>query len=159
MSMPLAFRCVALSSERFAAYFLLSDRELIERGARRMTVDAQPGYPCRVSLVDAEMGEAVLLLPFEHQSAHSPYRASGPIFVREQAVQAQPAIGEVPDALRRRLISVRAYDRAGMMVNADVIEGRVLQSAITGLFTHPDTEYLHLHNARPGCFACRVERT
>ena len=156
--MSIAFRCVALPAELFAAYVALPDQDLIDRGARRTTVDARPGYPCRVSLTDAELGESVLLLPFEHQSAHSPYRASGPIFVREQAAQAHPAIDEVPDVLRRRLLSVRAYDHGGMMVDADVVEGRVLESAITRLLADPHTGYLHLHNARPGCFACRVER-
>lgn len=158
MSESLAFRCVALPVAQFVALFGLTDQALIERGMRRMSADAKPGYPCRVSLADADPGESVLLLPFEHQPAHSPYRASGPIFVRERAVQAHPAIGEVPDALRMRLLSVRGYDRAGMMVAADVVEGRVLEPVIGRLFADPDTQYLHLHNARPGCFACRVER-
>ena len=123
-----------------------------------MVADAKPGYPCRVSLEDAEPGEPMLLLAFTHQPAHSPYHASGPVFVRERAAQAYPKIGEVPDAIRRRLLSVRAYDAADMMIGAEVTEGADLEASITRLFSDAQVSYLHLHNARPGCFACRVDR-
>jgi hypothetical protein len=117
-----------------------------------------PGYPCRVSLEDAEPGERLLLLTFEHHGVDSPYRASGPIYVREGAVQADPAVNEVPLQLRRRLLSVRAYSAAGMMRDASVVEGKDLEGAVETLFADPKVAYLHLHNAIPGCYAARVER-
>ena len=156
---PSSFRLVALSAKQFAPLFAQSDETLARQGIRRMTADAKPGYPCRVSLADAEPGEQILLLPFTHQPADSPYRASGPVFVRAQAAQAFPGIGEVPDAIRRRLLSVRAYDAADMMIGAEVIEGSELETATARLFGDVRVCYLHLHNARPGCFACRVDPT
>jgi hypothetical protein len=50
----------------------------------------------------------VLLLPFEHQPASSPYKSSGPIFVRKVAVQAYVEPGAIPEYVLMRLISVRA---------------------------------------------------
>jgi hypothetical protein len=120
--------------------------------------DSKPGFPCRVSLRDADIGEPVWLLHFVHHDVPGPYRGSGPIYVREQAVAAALAPGEVPELLRSRLLSLRAYDADGMLVDADVCEGTVLESLVTRLFADPSVAYLHVHNARPGCFNCRIER-
>jgi hypothetical protein len=50
---------------------------------------------------------------------------------------------------------VRAYDEDHMLVDADVIEGASLDEAAQRLLR--DASYLHVHNARPGCFAARIE--
>ncbi len=155
----MSFRIVGLAPEPFAPLFSLDDAALAARGARRRVADAKPGFPCRVSLEDAEPGEEVLLLRWEHHATDSPYRGAGPIYVRRNAGRAfRGAPGEVPDMLRRRLLSVRAYDAAGMMTAADVTEGRGIEETIAALFANPAAAYLHVHNAKPGCFACRVDR-
>ena len=156
--MDIPFRLVALQKEAFAPLFAQTDEALAVQGIRRVVADAQPGYPCRVSLADAAPGERLLLLPFTHQPAAGPYYASGPIFVREGVEQAVPAVGEVPLAVRRRLLSVRAYDAAGLMVGAAVCEGAELEAQVGRFFARDEAAYLHLHNAGPGCFACRAER-
>ena len=153
-----SFRLVALPHEPFAPLFKLSDDELAARNARRMIVDAKPGFPCRVSLADAEPGETVLLLPHAHHAAASPYRGEGPIFVREDARTVHPAPGEIPPMFRHRLLSVRAYDADGMMREAEVAKGDALESVILRLFADPLIAFLHLHNAGPGCYNCAVLR-
>ena len=152
------FRIHALPVEPFAADFSRDDEALRERGIRRVVADDRPAYPCRVSLQDACEGERLVLLPHLHHDVDTPYRASGPIYVREAAVQAQPVIGEVPALLRSRLLSLRAYDARGMMVWADVVPGSELESGIAQLFAIERSAYLHVHYAKPGCYACRVER-
>jgi hypothetical protein len=99
----------------------------------------------------------VLLINYEHQPAHSPYRAKGPIFVRESAVTAYDA-SAIPPVLRSRLLSLRAYDADGMIVEADVVEGMNVEILLTRLFGRPDTAYIHIHFAKRGCFAAQVER-
>lgn len=153
-----SFQFVALPREAFAHLFAQSDTALARIGIRRLQVDAHPGYPCRVSLQDAEVGETVLLLSHPYHDVASPYRAAGPLFVRENAMTAHPPANEVPLMLRHRLLSVRAYDANGMMRAADVVEGSALADAIRRFFTDPHTAYLHIHHARQGCFACRVVR-
>jgi hypothetical protein len=123
-----------------------------------MVVDEKPGFPCRVSLADAEVGETVLLVSFTHHDVRSPYRASGPIFVRRNAATARPAANEIPLMFRHRMLSIRGYDAAGMMVGADVVDGSELEGAIRRLFADESVNYLHIHNARPGCYNCRVVR-
>ena len=156
--MKSSFRLIALESEQFAPLFRQSDEELAATGARRMVVDEKPGFPCRVSLVDGEVGETVLLLNFLHHDVSSPYRASGPIFVRSSAGTATPAVGEIPVMFRHRLLSVRGYDRAAGMVAAEVVPGTNLEEAIERLFSNDRVRYLHIHNAGPGCYNCRVVR-
>lgn len=153
-----SFRLSALSYEPFAALFELSDAELAKIGAVRIVADQRTGFPCRVSLRDADIGEELLLLPYQHQAAESAYRASGPIYVRRNAIQAIPEPGEIPDYVSRRLISVRGYDTAHMMVAAEVCDGSSVAAEITRQFADERVAYIHLHNARPGCFSCYVNR-
>lgn len=154
----MSFRFKGLPLAPFEPLFALSDAGLLERGFRRLVADEKPGFPCRVSLEDAEPGERVLLVSFPHQPAHSPYKSTGPIFVREKAGERFDRVGVVPPVLRNRFLSVRAYDAAGMMVDAEVVEGNEVEPLIARLFESAATAYLHVHNARRGCFACRVER-
>jgi hypothetical protein len=152
------FQIVARSYESFAHLFSMSDVELAAHGARRLVVDKNPGYPCRVSLMDAAIGESVILTPFEHHDVESPYQSSGPIFVREAAQTAKLDVNEIPLMFHHRLLSVRAYDKAAMMRGAKVVEGLVLEETIRRFFDDGDIAYLHLHNAGAGCFNCLVKR-
>ena len=154
----MGFLVSALPEDDFARLFALGDAELQAQGAKRYVADRQPGFPCRVSLQDAVPGERVLLVPFTHQPANSPYRASGPVFVRERARQASLDVNEIPELLRLRLLSVRGYDADGLMVEADIMEGPQLEALIERLFNDPRVTYLHVHFAKPGCFACRIDR-
>jgi len=154
----MTFKAIGLDPAQFASWSALNDAELAQRHARRRVADAQPGFPCRVSLQDAEIGERLILLAYEHHAADSPYRAAGPIFVRERATRWNEPVDVVPPALCTRLLSVRAYDAVGMLQQAEVLEGRELESLISGFFAKPTIEYLHIHFARQGCYACRIER-
>lgn len=154
----MTFQIHALPIEPFAADAALPDDALRERGIRRVVADGKPHYPCRVSLQDAVAGERLLLLPYLHHDVDTPYRASGPVYVREGAVRALPGVDEVPALLRSRLLSLRAYDARGMMAWAEAVPGSEIESAIAQLFAIERVAYLHVHYAKPGCYACRVER-
>jgi Protein of unknown function (DUF1203) len=152
------FQFVALPIENFTHLFSMADEELASRGAKRMQVDEHPGYPCRVSLIDAPVGERVILTHFQHHQANSPYQSAGPIFVREVAQTAKLQVNDIPVLFHHRLLSVRAYDEAAMMRAAKVVEGKALEEAIRNFFANEAVSYLHIHNAAPGCFNCMVQR-
>jgi hypothetical protein len=152
------FQISALRRDDFEELFSLDDEALALRGAKRYVADRTPGFPCRVSLEDAEPGERVVLVPFRHQPADSPYRASGPIFVREAARTAVLPAGAVPALLRTRLLSVRAYDGSDLMIDADVVDGAELEPLVARMLQRERVSYIHVHFARRGCFACRVDR-
>jgi hypothetical protein len=154
----MSFVVSALPAEKFRPLFGLSDATLAERGVIRRQVDAKPGFPCRVSLEDAEPGETVLLLNYEHQSADTPFRASHAIYVRENGVEAALRVGEVPNLFRHRVMSLRGFSEAGMMLAAEVAPGAELEPAVERLLAKPDVAYLHAHYAGMGCYAARIDR-
>lgn len=147
---------LALDPAPFAALHALDDATLRARAVRRLACEASPGMPCRVSLQDAQPGERVLLLNHRHLDVDTPYRADGPVYVREGAVQARPAPGEVPALLRLRLLSLRAYDAKGYLRDADVVEGRDLEPVLARLLAGPKVARVQVHYAKTGCYACEV---
>ena len=60
--------------------------------------------------------------------------------------------------MRTRLLSVRAYDADDLIVEADVVDGTAIEMLIETFFNHSDVTYLHVHYARRGCYACRIDR-
>ncbi len=123
-----------------------------------MTATTKPGFPCRISLEDAEVGERVVLVHYEHHAANSPFRASHAIFVRENRQQAQLQVDKVPVMFRSRMLSLRGFDQAGMMRAADLTEGTLLEPAIQKIFDNSEVAFIHIHFAKPGCYAARVSR-
>ena len=154
-----AWRLSGLDPAPFESLFALSDDALHRLGGVRRTADAVPGFPCRVSLEDAPIGAELLLRPYEHHEALSPYRASGPIFVRRGATRRTLAPGELPRYVTDRLISLRAYDADAMMVDATVCDGPAVATALDGFFANGAVDYVHLHFAKRGCFSCLASRT
>lgn len=152
------FRIKGLAPERFAHLFGASDEELARHGARRYIVDETPGFPDRIEMRDLEPGECAILVNYTHLDVDSPYRSSHAVFVREHATRAYDGVDEIPDVLRRRLLSVRAFDGSDMLTRADVIGGDSLRAWIESAFEDDAVRFIDVHNAKPGCFAARVER-
>jgi hypothetical protein len=155
----MSFRILGLSPEPFRHLFGLPDDALRAQGAQRCVVNARPGFPDRVEIRDGEPGETMLLVNHEHQPADTPYRARHAIFVREGAQAAYAGVDEVPEALRIRMISLRAFDAAHMMVDADLATGDDIRVLIERMLGNPEVAYLQAHYAKRGCYAARVERT
>jgi hypothetical protein len=152
------FRITGLSPEPFQHLYGLPEDELAKLGVKRYAVDKKPGFPDRVTMRDAELGETVLLLNHLSQSAATPYRATHAIFVREGAARAYDEVNQVPEVMRVRLLSLRAFDADGMMIDADVAEGAAVEPLIARLLANPAVGYIHAHNAKRGCYAGRIDR-
>jgi len=156
------FRISGLPAEPFVPFYAMTDAELLAHGARRVAArdsDLPAMQPCRVSLRDSVPGETSILLNFDHLPiASTPYRASGPIFVRQGVTETTSFLNHVPEQQRKRLLSVRGYDADGIMVDAEVAEGTELEALIERMFRRADVAFLHAHNARRGCYACRIDR-
>lgn len=154
----MSYVITGLDPAPFRHLYGLPDAALGEAGVLRMTADKQPGFPCRITLEDVTPGRRVLLLNHEHLPVTTPYRSRHAIFVAEGAASAARYENAIPEQLRCRLLSVRAFGADDMMTDADVLEGPALESAIRRMFADPRAAYLHVHNARRGCFAARVDR-
>ena len=154
----MSFRIIGLDPAPFVHLYGMSDAELAHHGARRHVTAARPGVPDRVEMRDLEIGETALLVNYVHQPADNPYRASHAIFVREGAIQRYDAVGQVPELLRVRTLSLRAFDDDHMMRDARLVDGRGVEDAIGQLLADPQHAYIQVHYATRGCYAARVER-
>jgi hypothetical protein len=152
------FQISALPSRQFSHLFGKTDEELAALGVVVMTADAKPGFPCRVSLRDAEPGERVLLFNHEHQAADTPYRSAHAIFVIDGAEESAPPKDEVPEVMRRRMLSVRAFTADHMMTDADLVDGKDAAGLFERLLADPKVAYLQAHYAKRGCYAARIDR-
>ncbi|HEY8144807.1 MAG TPA: DUF1203 domain-containing protein [Kofleriaceae bacterium] len=128
-------------------------------GNRDLAPDAgDAGRPCRACLEDSRAGEAMLLFSYSPFSQPRPYRSVGPIFIHAHACAPPRDRSVVPDQLRRRLLALRSYDREDRMLEADIVAGTELEPALERLLADPAASVVHVHNARPGCFACAIRR-
>jgi len=155
--MNVDFKIVAIENN-FNHLFSLNKEELTSKGIVKIIADEKPGFPCRVSLEDAAIGEEIILLPFQHHKTNSPYQSSGPIFVRKNAKSSNLKINEIPKMLLHRLLSLRIYDDKGMMIDAKTIEGKTIKNEIGIIFTNNLVSYIQIHNSSPGCYNCQVNK-
>ena len=153
----MTYRVTGLDPAPYRPLFGLSDDELAERGIVRMTVDS-PTFPCRVSLTDREIGEKVLLLNHVSHDVANPYRASHAIFVTEGAEEPAEYVDQVPPVFKTRVLSLRGFDRQGMMAQALLTQPGEADAGIRKLFANPEVATIHAHNATRGCFSARIER-
>jgi len=156
--MNIEFLTMALDHNIFTKYFTMSVNELESHDAYLFVADENPCYPCRVSLQDAKVGETVLAIPYEHHPVKGPYKSTGPIFVRKNAKTKLLSVNEIPKMLRHRLLSVRGYSSQSLMIEGDAVVGEGLEAVLTKQFLNSDVEYIHIHNAGPGCFNCEIKK-
>jgi len=120
--------------------------------------DAKPGYPCRLSLQDAEPGEELFLVSYSPFSKANPYRETGPVFIRKNGRVADLEINQLPAIVRSRQVVVRAYDATGTLVAAEPSQGNEASHQIQQFLADPGVEFVHIRAAITGCFLCEARR-
>ncbi len=154
----MTYRISGLDPAPFAALIGASDDVLAAHNAVRVTATKKPGYPCRITLEDAEPGETLILLNHVSHDVATPYRSSYAIYVREAAQDAPEFDDALPPVFTGRPLAFRAFDADGMLKNAALAQPGEADAKIRALFADPGIAYLHAHNAAHGCFAAKVER-
>ena len=154
----MSFTISGLPLDEFQPLFALPDAELAARGVIRKRADKKPGFPCRITLEDAEPGEDVLLLNYVSHTAQTPYRSAYAIFVREGAAAPASYVDELPPVFRGRPIALRIFDANGMLIGADLSLNGAARDNIARAFDNPNAAYIHAHNAMHGCFAAEIKR-
>lgn len=154
----MAYTITGLPVQEFRPLFGLSEAELGGRGVIRRTATAKPGFPCRVTLRDAEVGDTLLLLNHESHDVASPYRSSYAIYVNESAEETEQFENALPPVLLGRPIALRIFDSAGMLIAADLASDAGVDAAIRRAFQVEEAAYIHAHNAAHGCFAACIRR-
>ena len=149
-----AFTFTALPSS------LLDETREREVAARRAVSPEPDGgaFPVRCCLRDVADAEDVLLVSVRPPSADSPYAAHSPVYVHREPCDGHGANGAMPEVLRNRLLSLRAYTAEHMITGTATEHGRHAARAIAELLADPRAEYVFVHFAGPGCYVCRVDR-
>ena len=106
----MTYRIEGLAPARFQNLFGLADGELAKHHVVRVTADSKPGFPCRITLEDAEPGETLILLNHVSHDVTTPYRTAYAIYVREGAGAAATFVDETPPVFEGRTLSLRGFD-------------------------------------------------
>lgn len=154
----MTYRIQGLARESFLPLFAMDAAELAARGALRVTADSDAGYPCRISLEDARIGESLILLNFASHDVPTPFRTTYAIYVRETAGEPPCFVDGMPPYLERRTLGLRAFDEAGMLRAATLAMPGEADSAVRELLGRPEVASVHAHNAAHGCFLALIER-
>jgi hypothetical protein len=154
----MTYRIEGLAPEQFMELVGAHEEALIEQGARRVVADSPSGFPCRVTLSDAEPGTSLILLNFASHDVPTPFRTTYAIYVREDAEHAAAYEDEVPPVLRQRTLGLRGFDAQGMLRGALLAMPGEADRRIRELFEGPEIATIHAHNAAHGCFLARIER-
>jgi Protein of unknown function (DUF1203) len=154
----MTYRITGLSPTTFETLIGQDDEALAAQGAVRVTATSKPGYPCRISLQDAEPGETLILLNHVSHDVATPYRSSYAIYVREAARAVGDYVDAVPPVFEGRPLGLRGFDADGMLKTGVLALAGQADAKIRDVFANPDIAYIHAHNAAHGCFAAKVER-
>ena len=149
----MTYRIAGLDPAAFA-----DTEALIAAGAVRVRADSKPGFPCRVTLEDAEPGESLLLLNHVSHDVATPFRSAYAIYVREGAAEAPEYVDQTPAFFGHRTLGLRGFDGDGMLRRAAVAAPGEADRAIRDLLGHAGLAYIDIHNAGAGCFMARAER-
>lgn len=155
----MSYAITGLPVSEFQPLFGLSDEALAEQGIIRRTATSKPGFPCRITLEDAEPGDTLLLLNYESHSADTPYRSAYAIYVNEKALSTTQTLDSLPAVFQGRPIALRVFDAEGMLIGADLARGEEIDVAIRRAFENEQAAYIHAHNAAHGCFSARIDRS
>ncbi len=153
----MTYKIEGLAPDRFAPLFAMDDAGLAAVNARRVTATADTGFPCRISLQDARVGEELILLHHVSHEVETPYRSAYAIYVRP-GVTATTWRDELPPVFEGRPIALRAFGADGMLKTAALAPPGEADRAIRNLFADDAIAYIDAHNAAHGCFAARIER-
>lgn len=154
----MTYKISGLDPAHFSHLVGQPDAVLAGHNARRVTANSQPGFPCRITLEDAEPGETLILLHHVSHDVATPYRSAYAIYIREQARAAARHVDALPPVFSGRPLAFRAFDRDGVLRTAALAAPGEAEAAIEQLFCNDEIAYLDAHNAAHGCFAARIER-
>jgi hypothetical protein len=147
-----------LSAEPYRHLYGKTDEELKTFGVKRYIADKNPGYPDRIEMRDAEVGESLLLINHVSMEKETPYKASHAIFVREGAEHPYESRNQIPAVMFNRILSLRAFDANGMMVDAAVAQGEEIQNVVECFLDNDQVSYIDAHNAVRGCYSGKIDR-
>jgi hypothetical protein len=153
----MAFRCIPIDTETATRF---RTQEADDGGNAILHRVADGPSPCRHCLRDASNGEDLLLLSWHLPRPRGIYWTPSPIFLHARDCPRFDAPNVIPDIVRSRLVSVRAYDADGMCLYdlGHTGDGAEIDAPLAHAIGDGRTVFVNIHTAKPGCLLCQVER-
>jgi len=153
----MTYRIEGLAPQQFSHLFGLTEEELAGMGVLRVTADG-PGYPCRVTLEDAQPGTDLLLLNHVSQPADTPFRSAYAIYVTEGAQEPASFVDVPAPVMQTRALGLRGFDVRGMLHACRLSMPGEADTHIREMLKDGEVAEIHAHNAAAGCFSARIVR-
>jgi hypothetical protein len=152
-----AFRCIAMSTKD-AARLRRANADDFGYAIQRFDLDRT--YPCRHCLQEASGKTGMLLLSYQTPKPKSVYGQPTAIFMCAAHCERFEKVDTIPEIVRNRLVSFRAFRTDGMMIYDanEIVEGYSHEAAVRRIFARDDVAYINAHTAKPGCLLCPIER-
>jgi hypothetical protein len=121
-------------------------------------IDAGGGEPLRCCLRPSRPGERIALIAYRPPGTAGAYAETGPVFVHAAPCAGYPGDGGWPPGFRDRQQVLRAYDAAGRITDALLVEGAEAEAGIAKLLADPAHVTVHSRNVLYGCYMFAVSR-
>lgn len=153
----IAYRCVALSATDARRYRVA---RVDDFGYPIQRIDAQGTHPCRHCLREASGEKGMLLLSHRASQPKSVYGHPTAIFLCAHDCARFEEPDTVPEIVRNRHVSLRAFTADGMMLYSanELAEGADHEAAIRRIFDREEVAFINAHTAKAGCLLCHVAR-
>lgn len=108
--------------------------------------------PLRCCLRPARPGERIALIAYQPPGGAGAYRETGPVFVHAAPCDGYPAGAGWPPGFRDRQQVLRAYDHAGRIADAIVVDAAEAELGIATLLADPQVAMIQSRNVGYGCY-------
>jgi hypothetical protein len=122
-------------------------------------VAEEDGAPLRCCLREARAGERLALIAYRPEGTAGAYREVGPVFVHAARCGGYVERDAYPAAFRHRRQVFRAYDEAGRIADALLVEGAHAEASIEHLLASPRVAIVHSRNVLYGCYMFAIGRS
>ena len=152
-----SYRCIAVTTPD-AERFRRTTTDDFGYPIQRFDLDRT--YPCRHCLREASARSGMLLLSYQTSKPRSVYGQPTAIFMCAGACDRFETPDTIPDIVRNRLVSFRAFRGDGMMIYDanEIVDGGDYDGAVRRIFSRDDIAFINAHTAKAGCMLCHIER-
>src|SRR6266545_4300144 len=121
-------------------------------------VEDTGGSPVRCCLRLSRAGERIALIAYRPPGTAGAYAEVGPVFVHAHPCAGYAEPNAYPAAYRARQQVLRAYDAAGRIADATLVDGSTAEDGIARLLADPAVTIVHSRNVLYGCYMFAIER-